>query len=156
MNYMDEIMRCDMWQRGSSSITGPNGAVPLQAWRTPLLRHLKLMSFVEGENPNEQMNQSVRMMRQGSRTGMSTAVHPLHMASSQGIEKLVRVLLRAQTNDSNVRDGHGRTPLHWAALTDRVDVMRLLLECGAEINAVDHLNRTPLFLAAGGQKCSSE
>lgn len=151
MNDMDEIMRCDMWQSGSSSITRPNGAVPLEAWRTPLLRHLKLMSFVEGENANEQMSQSVLKMRQGSMAEMSTAVHPLHMASSQGIVKLVQVLLRTQTNDPNVRDGHGRTPLHWAAMTGRVDVMRLLLECGAEIDAVDHLNRTPLFLAAGGK-----
>lgn len=42
----------------------------------------------------------------------------------------------------------GCTPLHWAAITNRVDFMRMLLDHGAEVDSRDHEGRTPLFSCA--------
>lgn len=44
----------------------------------------------------------------------------------------------------NEADENGSTPLHWAALGESIEVVDLLLECGANINALDRLCRTPL------------
>ena len=52
----------------------------------------------------------------------------------------------------------GQTPLHWAAiahqnmthLPSNIDLIALLIEHGAEIDAQDHRGRTPLFLSCQG------
>jgi len=46
------------------------------------------------------------------------------------------------------KDDVGATPLHYAAIWDRKDVVELLLAHGDEINAKDNLGRTPLCQAA--------
>jgi ankyrin repeat protein len=46
------------------------------------------------------------------------------------------------------RDGRGRTPLHAAAETGNVDMVRFLLALGAEVDTVDNQGRTPLGIAA--------
>ena len=48
----------------------------------------------------------------------------------------------------NLRDASGRTPLHWAAMTDRVDFVHALIEKGAQKDLRDVTGRTPLFCAA--------
>lgn len=74
--------------------------------------------------------------------------HPLHVAASQNILKLGNTILSgfsATGVDPSVRDGFGRTPLHWAAMADRTNFVLLLLEKGATVDAVDCQNRTPLM-----------
>ena len=48
----------------------------------------------------------------------------------------------------NIKDSLGRTPLHYAAFTGTVEIAKLLVEKGANINAVDKSKQwTPLFFA---------
>ena len=47
-----------------------------------------------------------------------------------------------------IRDPHGRTPLHFAANRDKVDALRALVRRGADIEALDNKERTPLLRAA--------
>lgn len=42
----------------------------------------------------------------------------------------------------------GGTPLHWVALYGNVELVRKLIDRGANVNAVDNVGRTPLFPAA--------
>lgn len=43
--------------------------------------------------------------------------------------------------------GRTRTPLHWAAQHGHVEVVRTLIDNGADVNAKDVFGRTPLHLA---------
>jgi ankyrin repeat protein len=48
----------------------------------------------------------------------------------------------------NTPDARGRTALHWGAQRGDLNAVELLLNAGADANAVDELNNTPLLFAA--------
>ncbi|BBX29096.1 ankyrin repeat domain-containing protein [Mycolicibacterium alvei] len=49
--------------------------------------------------------------------------------------------------DPNPVDNVGMTPLHFAAQSDSVDVVKILLDAGADVNAVAEDRHTPLYPA---------
>ncbi|CAM9432246.1 unnamed protein product [Ectocarpus sp. 6 AP-2014] len=167
---VEDVMRSQDWVKATSAIsTATSSGIPARAWRTPLARHLKLVSFLQGgdgggngNNNNNNNNNSNCASRDGGGDGggddddddslsdeeATMRHHPLHVAASQNILKLGTVLLSpaaAASVDPSVRDGSGRTPLHWAAMTGRADFALLLLESGAKLDAVDREQRTPLL-----------
>jgi cytohesin len=96
---------------------------------------------------------------------------PLHWAVGSGHPDVIELLLERGA-DPNARDAHGNTPLHIAAMTeyfsdvaevmfevapkvlgpagfpyDRTDVVRLLLEYGADPTIENYAGMTPLELA---------
>ncbi|KAL6064588.1 Serine/threonine-protein phosphatase 6 regulatory ankyrin repeat subunit C [Balamuthia mandrillaris] len=101
-----------------------------------------------------------------------TKATPLHVAAMRGHHEVLRLLMepllqsqkegssssswtKAQTRGHgvDVRDGMGRTPLHWAAYHGQEKCLRLLLEedkSGAELTAKDLKGRTALHLACFG------
>ncbi|KAG7252898.1 hypothetical protein CRUP_003956, partial [Coryphaenoides rupestris] len=48
----------------------------------------------------------------------------------------------------NTRDPKGRSPLHAAAYSEKVEGLQLVLDQGAEVNAVDGSGRSALMVAA--------
>ena len=82
------------------------------------------------------------------------AARSLHDAAREGKEELVLALLAADGDDGGMigrRDEDGRTPLHWAAAGGHADVMRALLQGGAEranIDNQDEAGWTALMSAA--------
>lgn len=61
----------------------------------------------------------------------------------------MRILLAKKGIRINAKDKDGATPLHWAAESGNVDIVKILLEKGARVDAVDNKYRaTPLHGAA--------
>ena len=57
------------------------------------------------------------------------------------------------TNESvNVADHHGNCALHIAARNGDIQTVQLLVDCRADVNALNEDGQTPLHTAAGGEK----
>jgi hypothetical protein len=77
----------------------------------------------------------------------------LHHCAENGLTSSVKRLLSIRNINVNVKDDwNGWTPLHWAALKGHIEIARLLLQNGAEVNAKDYDGRTPLHFAASQGK----
>ncbi|MGO9337783.1 MAG: ankyrin repeat domain-containing protein [Terracidiphilus sp.] len=75
---------------------------------------------------------------------------PIHEAARDGDIKKMELLLKSQPDLVSSKDEkYGQTPLHIAALNDRLDVAKLLLANKADVNAKSNNGSTPLHLAAG-------
>jgi ankyrin repeat protein len=81
-----------------------------------------------------------------------SAENALHLAVRQGHLAAVRFLIENGANVNNVETGRKRTPLHQIADHgdlggERRDILLLLLEKGAKIDAKDGEGKTPLAMA---------
>ena len=70
----------------------------------------------------------------------------LHCAAISGHNELIEFLLSRKV-DLNIRS-EGQTALHLAAESDKIAIVKRLIAAGAEINAKDWENRTPLDLGS--------
>lgn len=78
----------------------------------------------------------------------------LHICAQQAMGALAKVLLEHKANP-NIQDRLGLTPLHWAvqmrreetSTTNRLEMIRLLLANGADVNVNTASNCTPLTIA---------
>jgi ankyrin repeat protein len=82
------------------------------------------------------------------RAGGHSGETGLHCAAGGGQTEMVTYLLPL-IGAVDVRDEFGGTPLHWAVRQHKIDVTRLLLEHGADPNAIDKRSQTPLQGAVG-------
>ena len=53
----------------------------------------------------------------------------------------------------NAKGAHHKTPLHWAAEKNHVEVAKLLLAAGADLHAEVSWGMTPLAWAATARSC---
>ena len=82
----------------------------------------------------------------------------LHMSviSKTRVESILQYL-KNQPNvqlEVDTRAQNGRTPLHWAAAVCSPDIMRLLIQFGANVSATDKLDATTLHFAIGSASCA--
>jgi hypothetical protein len=73
----------------------------------------------------------------------------LHFCSEKGLTTSVKRLLSIRNINVNLKDKRfGWTPLHYAAYNGHVEIARLLLQNGADLNAKDRYGSSPLHLSA--------
>lgn len=76
---------------------------------------------------------------------------PVHEAAASGRIELVEWLLKQKPNHINSSSNDGRTILHIAAGNDNIDMCKMLIELGADVNAVyrnvKNVVKTPLDCA---------
>ncbi|DBA00319.1 TPA: LOW QUALITY PROTEIN: hypothetical protein N0F65_001514 [Lagenidium giganteum] len=84
--------------------------------------------------------------------GGDVALTPLHEAAGRDDGRRVKAILsrgvHVDTLGERVEGVHKRTPLHWAAIIGAKTAAQILLDHGANPNAVDRKGRTPLHWAA--------
>jgi ankyrin repeat protein len=68
-------------------------------------------------------------------------------AATLGLKDKLALLLKSDPKLANAHDKANRTPLHWAVMRSQVDAVQLLLGNGAEVDARDETERTPLICA---------
>jgi len=72
---------------------------------------------------------------------------PIHYAANdRDMDDELRKLI-AKGQDVNAREDGNWTPLHFAANKNKVDTVRILLDAGAEVDAVNNKGETPLLLS---------
>ncbi len=75
--------------------------------------------------------------------GCST-LPPINNALEKGDTQRAEALILAESNINN-RDKYGRTVLHYAAQHNNLQIVRLLLDKGYDIEAIDNSGETPIF-----------
>jgi hypothetical protein len=73
---------------------------------------------------------------------------PLLVEAAENGDRVAVSRLLDQGAAVDTRAVDGTTALHWAARSDRLDTVELLLQSGADANAADRYGVTPLYLAA--------
>jgi ankyrin repeat protein len=73
----------------------------------------------------------------------------IHQAAEAGDLAKVRALVEGDPALVKARDENGRMPLHWAARGGHLDVLRYIVEKGADLNALDNNGVAPLHTLAG-------
>ncbi len=72
--------------------------------------------------------------------------------NSKKYERMIEIFLKKHSDQINIQDkayiGDGRTALHQAAVNGNINVLKLLLSHGAQVNSFNSLNETPLHFAA--------
>ena len=78
---------------------------------------------------------------------------PLHKAFDGYWSDTAAVCCPLITNESvNVADRHGNRALYIAVRNGDIQIVQMLLDCGADVNALNEDGQTPLHTAAGGEK----
>ncbi|KAK7927412.1 hypothetical protein PG985_004410 [Apiospora marii] len=86
----------------------------------------------------------------GLRDGRRTNHYPtaLHTAAVKGVPSIAKYLLELGHSDLSARDYDGKTPLHHAITGRRLNMVKFLLDHGANIDVADNLGNTALDIAS--------
>lgn len=109
------------------------------------------MSGSEGSSGHSTAGEPPQPIKKKDKTKVSrTSLILWH--SHQNDPTAVKKLLDEDESLVNARDYDNRTPLHVASLHGWIDVANVLIESGADVNALDRWKNTPLADAEGARK----
>lgn len=100
----------------------------------------------------DRQHMALLLMHEGADINLQDASGktPLHIAVEQAQETLVLTLLKLQANP-NIADNHGKTALHYLS-TAKPEIINMLAQHGADLNAADALGQTPLHVFVEREK----
>jgi ankyrin repeat protein len=166
-NGMAEVVELLLKAKADPNVKNAQGklAVQLAAWadhpdtirrlvaaKSPVLDVFTAATVGDTDRLGELLKGNGELVKERNEPGYT----PLHVASREGHEAAIRVLIDSGSDVNAVgkpgEDGpiaDGRTPLHLAVLNGKSKAAKLLLEKGADPNPADKLGKlTPLHYAA--------
>jgi ankyrin repeat protein len=102
------------------------------------MKYLKLFENFEDYNPYD-----LTVMFPDER--LKLFIEEIKKPTSEQNLNLVRDLINLDT--INIQDNRGKTPLHWATGEGSVEIVRILIDAGADLNVKDKGGNTPLHIA---------
>ncbi len=77
------------------------------------------------------------LIRKGIDVNARNALHhtPLHLAAGIGHENVVKILVEEGKAEIDVFDARNQTPMHYAVNNKKLEIVKLLLKLGADINS---------------------
>jgi ankyrin repeat protein len=135
LKYLHEKGKCDL------SSPSNDGRKPIHA--ACQCGHTDVVKFIVSQSNNSAIFETVP-------DGATT----LHFAASTGQLKTVQWLIDSDVGGTlvNSKDNGGDTPAHDAADNGHTDVLKLLLESGADLYAINNDGNTPYSLALSNQE----
>lgn len=136
-----------------------DGWTPLHAAATFLSPGSVQLLLVHGADPKARNKRGYTPLHEALDDGNVRTVRYLwaepsnrdvFLAAGLGETAVLGEALAAHPELARAVDGRVRTPLHWAARCGQPECARLLLEAGADPNATDEGNWTPMHWAAYG------
>lgn len=131
--------------------------------RTILLLTMLSISIYAADNDRAALNQALlRAVRTGNANEVRTLLNQsanirvrsisentvLHIAASWGYIDVMRELVgRCSLDDVNAKNDAGNTPLHKAANSGHSEIVKILLESGADTRAKNNEDKTPADIA---------
>ncbi|KAH0789970.1 ankyrin repeat protein [Histomonas meleagridis] len=79
--------------------------------------------------------------------GNKNGHNPLHIACQHNQLPIINYLLKDKNININFADKAGNTPLHWASKYGRPEAVKMLLQHGANKNALNNAKKMPIDLA---------
>jgi len=77
----------------------------------------------------------------------------IHRSARQGEIQYIIQHINSGTDVNEINDSNGQIALHYAAIHNHKEIIKILIDSGSNIDAKDNLYMTPLHLAAlGGHK----
>jgi len=77
----------------------------------------------------------------------------IHRSARQGEIEYIIQHIKAGTDVNEINNSNGQIALHYAAIHNHNEIIKILIDSGSNIDARDNLDMTPLHLAAlGGHK----
>ena len=77
----------------------------------------------------------------------------IHRSARQGEIEYIIQHIKAGTDVNEINNSNGQIALHYAAIHNHNEIIKILIDSGSNIDAKDNLDMTPLHLAAlGGHK----
>jgi len=114
----------------------------------------KLLPQTNLRNRNHSINKKTNMLyaSKARQTNERKAMlrNIISAAKSNTIKYLEKKAKSLTTEDINIKDNDGNTPLHFACLKGHTDMAKTLLKLGARINDRNKDGNTPLHLAFKG------
>eukprot|EP00941_MAST-03F_sp_MAST-3F-sp1_P004333 g4333.t1 len=80
----------------------------------------------------------------------SNGIYPLHLAAFNGTPAVVEMFMEHPYTDIDVKDTEGRTPLMYAAVSNKADAIEKMLDFGVSTDLQDEKNMSALHHAANG------
>jgi ankyrin repeat protein len=72
---------------------------------------------------------------------------PLSLATVKNLKNTVKAILDNKGDPNHVVEPSGNTPLHYAVQNSNLEIVKLLIAAGANINVINNDNTTPISMA---------